>query len=134
MLELPSTIEGKQFDLYKLEEKLKPIGFSIGGNWDYDHGAFDYKLNGVEGYHFLRLPFSSIDGQLDDDNCTVRIGTPYLLAHLYQEGLDDHADSGSFSGTLNQFAEPVDKDADFPKKFVDNGQRLLAQVESILLT
>lgn len=133
MIELPSKVEGKQFDLYKLEELLKPIGFTIGGNWDYDHGAFDFKLNDEDSYEFLRLPFSSIDGQLDSHNCIVEMGRPFLLAHLYQDGLDDHADAGSFSGTLNQFAEPVDKDAHFPEKYVDNGKKLIEQVETVLL-
>ena len=73
MIEIPSSVEGKQFDLYKLEQKLKPIGYSIGGNWDYDHGAFDYKINDEVGYQFLRLPFSAIDGQLDANNCTVEL-------------------------------------------------------------
>lgn len=134
MIELPSKVEGTQFDLYKLEQKLKPIGFTIGGNWDYDHGAFDYKLNDEEGYHFLRIPFSAIDGQLDAHNCTVKMERPFLLAHQYQEGLDDHAGVGSFSGSLNQFAEPVDKDARFPEKYVDNGKKILEQVEAVLLS
>ena len=38
MYEIPTKIEGKQYSLYKLEEALKPIGYSIGGGWDYDQG------------------------------------------------------------------------------------------------
>lgn len=133
MIRLTSKVEGRQFDLYKLEETLKPMGFSIGGNWDYDHGAFDYKLEEEDGYHFLRLPFKSIDGQLDAANCTVQIETPFLLSHVYQAGLDDHANVGALSGSLNQFSEPVDKDGDFPEKFIDNGKRLIEKVESALI-
>jgi hypothetical protein len=134
MIELPSKLEGKQFDLYKLEQKLKPIGYSIGGGWDYDHGVFDYKIdNAEEGYQFLRLPFTSIDGQLDSPNCTVELGRPFLLSHLFQGGLDDLAGTGNFSGTINQFSEPVDPDASFPKKYIDNGQQLVTELESVLL-
>ncbi|MDP4083130.1 MAG: YugN-like family protein [Bacillota bacterium] len=132
MIELPSKVEGKQFDLYKLEQKLKPIGYSIGGNWDYDHGEFDYKINDEEGYQFLRLPFQAVDGQLDANNCTVELGRPFLLSHLYQEGLDDFSDTGNFTGSFNQFAEPVDKDASFPEQFIDTGKRLVEEVERVL--
>lgn len=134
MIDIPSNVEGKQFDLYKLEQKLKPIGYSIGGNWDYDHGAFDYKLNDEEGYQFLRLPFSVVDGQLDEKNCTVELGRPFLLSHLYESGLDDQASTGVFSGSVNQFQEPIDKDARIPEKIKDNGKALVKELESILLT
>ena len=134
MIELPSKLEGRQFDLYKLEQKLKPIGYSIGGNWDYDHGAFDYKLNDEEGYQFLRLPFTAVDGQLDVRNCTVELGRAFLLSHLYEDGLDDEASTGNFSGSFNQFQEPVDKDASFPNQLIDTGKALVAELERLLLT
>jgi YugN-like family len=134
MIELSSRVEGKQFDLYKLEQKLKPIGYAIGGNWDYDHGAFDYKINDEEGYQFLRLPFKSIDGQLDARNCTVQLGRPFLLSHKYEAGLDNQGSTGTFSGTLNQFQEPVDKDAGFPDRYIDIGKTLVKELETILLS
>jgi hypothetical protein len=133
MIEIPSKVEGKQFDLYKLEQKLKPIGYTIGGNWDYDHGAFDYKLNTAEGYQFLRVPFTAVDGELDVRNCTVEIGIPYLLAHEYEAGIDEQVNSGTFSGTFNQFQEPTNKDADFPHPLIDKGKALVAELEALLL-
>jgi hypothetical protein len=135
MIELPSNVEGKQFDLYKLEQALKPIGYSIGGGWEYSHGAFDYKLDDEEdSYLFLRVPFSSVDGQLDSPNCTVELGRPFLISHKYQAELDDNAGAGTFSGTLNQFSEPVDQDAHFPEKYIETGKRHLEKLESVLLT
>ncbi|NHM32568.1 YugN-like family protein [Neobacillus terrae] len=134
MHELQSKIEGMQFDLYKLEQKLKPIGYTIGGNWDYDHGAFDYKINDEGSYQFVRVPFTSIDGQLDSRNCTVELGRPFILSHVYQGGLDDHADTGTFSGTLNQFSEPIEKDSDIPEQAVDAGKRIVARLETVLFT
>jgi len=133
MIELPSKVEGKQFDLFELEQKLKPIGYSIGGNWDYDHGAFDYKLDDQDGYLFVRLPFQAVDGQLDDNNCTVRLGRPFLLSHKYEAGLDDEGSTGTFSGTLNQFQEPVDKDASIPERYRDSGTALVQELEMLLL-
>ncbi|MBV7507027.1 YugN-like family protein [Bacillus sp. sid0103] len=134
MIELPSKVEGKQFGLFELEQKLKPIGYTIGGNWDYDHGAFDYKLNDEDGYQFMRLPFQAIDGQLDANNCTVKLGRPFLLAHIYEAGLDDEGSTGTFSGTLNQFQEPVDKDASIPDKYRESGKVLVQELEMLLLT
>jgi hypothetical protein len=134
MIELPSNVEGKQFDLYKLEQILKPIGYSIGGGWEYSHGAFDYKIDDEnDSYLFLRVPFSSIDGQLDSPNCTVEIGRPFLLSHQYQGELDDNAGAGTFSGTINQFSEPVNEDARFPEKYIDNGKQAVEKLEAALL-
>ncbi|MED4227754.1 YugN-like family protein [Neobacillus cucumis] len=134
MFEIPSKVEGKQFELYKLELKLKPIGYTIGGNWDYDHGAFDYKLNDEDSYQFLRLPFSAIDGELDSGGCKVEIGRPFLLSHQYEAGIDEHGDTGDFSGTLNQFQAPTDQDADIPSPYIDKGKRLVAELEKVLLS
>lgn len=133
MIEIQSTIEGKHFDLYKLEQILKPLGYSIGGNWDYDHGSFDYKIDDEVGYQFLRVPFRSIDGQLDARNCTVELERPFLLSHKYQIGLDDHAEIGNASATFNQFQEPQDKDASFPEKYVDLGKSLVKELEQTLV-
>ncbi|MCM3588440.1 YugN-like family protein [Mesobacillus maritimus] len=132
MLEIPSSIEGQQQRLSDLEAKLKPMGFSIGGNWDYDHGSFDYKISDKDGYLFLRIPFYAVDGQLDDDVCSVEIQQPFLLSHIYEKGLDDHAHSEVFSGTFNQFSEPVEKDAEVPKQYVDVGKSLVKEVEAAL--
>jgi hypothetical protein len=134
MIEIPSKVEGMKFDLYKVEQQLKPIGYSIGGNWDYDHGAFDYKLNDEESYQFLRLPFTAIDGQLDKSNCTVELGRPFLLSHNYEDDLDNDASNGVFSSTINQFQDPTDEDARVPDKFLELGKALVQELESILVT
>ncbi|WP_251549937.1 YugN-like family protein [Neobacillus muris] len=133
MIELPSKVEGKQFDLYDLEQKLKPIGYSIGGNWDYDHGCFDYKLNDEQGYQFLRLPFTAVDSQLDASNCTVKLGRPFLLSHQYEAGVDVQGEAGNFSASFNQFQEPVDKDDSIPSQCVEDGKALVSKLESLLL-
>lgn len=133
MIEMPSRIEGKRMTLSELEEKLKPMGYSIGGNWDYDHGSFDYKISDQGGYLFLRIPFDAIEGQLDADGCRVEIQRPFLLAHIYQEGLDDHAHSSNATASFNQFSEPVEEDADVPTQYIEIGKSLLKQVEAALI-
>jgi hypothetical protein len=133
MIEIPSRLEGKNFQLYKLEEQLKPLGYMIGGNWDYDHGYFDYKIDDEDGYQFLRIPFKAVDGQLDSHGTTVEIGRPFLLSHQYQSGLDDHADVGNLGAAFNQFSEPQDPDAAFPEKYISVGKVLVQELEHRLL-
>jgi hypothetical protein len=135
MIEIPSKIVGKHYDLFKLEQLLKPKGFIIGGNWEYDHGSFDYKIadKEQEGYVFLRLPFTAMDGQLDTHSCTVEFGQPYLLSHIYQAGIDDDAHSDNSSATFNQFQEPVDKDGSISQQYVDEGRKLVKEVEETII-
>ncbi|RDI36663.1 YugN-like family protein [Falsibacillus pallidus] len=133
MIELESRIEGQHYQLYKLEQLLKPLGYTIGGNWEYDHGCFDYKIDDEVGYQFLRLPFTSVDGQLDARGATVKLGKPYLLSHKYQRGLDDNANIFNVSASFNQFQEPVDKDASFPEEYISVGKELVKELEEVLL-
>ncbi len=132
VIEISSSLEGKHYQLYKLEQELKPLGYSIGGNWDYDHGYFDYKIDEEVGYQFLRLPFTSVDGQLDSRGATVKFGKPFLLSHKYQIGLDDHASTGNLSGSFNQFSEPQDSDASFPEEYIEVGRELVKELEQTL--
>lgn len=132
VITLDSKIESKIYSLYELEQKLKPLGFDIGGNWDYDHGYLDYKINDEVGYQFLRLPFEAVDGQLDSKGTTVKMGKPFLLSHKYQRGLDDHAFTWNGSASFDQFSEPVDADASFPEEYIDVGKSMLQEVEAQL--
>ncbi|KOO48533.1 YugN-like family protein [Priestia koreensis] len=133
MIELTSRIDGETFKLFYLEEKLKPLGYTIGGGWDYDHGSFDYKIDDEVGYQFLRVPFVAVDGALDTKGTTVRIQKPLLLSHKYQIGLDDHVHVGNLKASIDQFAEPQDPDAQFPEKYVDLGCSLVRELEEVLL-
>ncbi|WP_413378728.1 YugN-like family protein [Alkalihalobacillus sp. 1P02AB] len=135
MLALPSAVEGKQFKLKHLEDELKPLGYSIGGNWDYDHGFFDYKIDQQEQYIFFRLPFKAIDGELDQRGVSVELGQPFLLAHEYQSGIDneDTPGSGVLVSSINQFSSPTNKDAEIPSKFMTVAQNLISELELTLL-
>ncbi|SFA43052.1 YugN-like family protein [Anoxybacillus pushchinoensis] len=133
MIEIPSRLEGKTFLLNVLEQQLKPLGYVIGGNWDYDHGSFDYKMADDVGYQFLRLPFVAIDGQLDSYGATVELRRPYVLCHKYQRGLDDNVHVGNVSASFNQFSEPEDSDATVPDKYVSMAKMLVKDVEDRLL-
>ncbi|MEK4779555.1 YugN family protein [Bacillus sp. FSL L8-0199] len=107
MIPIQSNLEGRTYALYKLEEIMKPLGYSIGGNWDYDKGCFDYKIDEEDGYQFLRVPFTAIDGELDDNVNTLTAGT---------SGMD-------------QFAEPKDPDGDVKRKYINIGKVLMQELE-----
>ncbi|WP_026694656.1 YugN-like family protein [Peribacillus kribbensis] len=133
MIKIASRIEGEIFSLFDLEQSLKPIGYTIGGNWDYEHGYFDYKIDDSHGYQFLRVPFRTKSGQLDSRGAAVEMERPFLLAHRYEGGLDDHSNIGNVSAAFNQFQEPEDPDAEFPEKYVGLGRSLVQELESLLL-
>ncbi|WP_332695678.1 YugN-like family protein [Halalkalibacter lacteus] len=139
MIAFQSAVEGKEIKLKELEDKLKPLGYDIGGGWEYDHGYFDYKIDEDNGYTFLRLPFQAIDGELDKRGVTVKLGKPFLLNHKYQEGLDDNPDvfNGLFrmayNSSFNQFQEPVDKDAEVNQKYMPTARSLIEEMELTLL-
>lgn len=58
----------------------------------------------------LRVPFTAIDGELDVPGVIVRLGTPYILSHVYQDELDDNVNTLT-AGTsgMDRFAEPKDQ-------------------------
>jgi len=130
--EINSTIEGKEFNLHKLEQLMKPKGYVSGGNWEYDRGFFDYKMADDDGYQFLRIPFTAVWGELDTPGVVVKLGTPFVLSHVYQKGLDDHADSSNMSASFNQFSEPEDPDGSLDEKYIQMGKDLVNELETIL--
>ncbi|TSB48181.1 YugN-like family protein [Alkalicoccobacillus porphyridii] len=137
MIPIQSTIEGKSFKFETLEALLKPLGYTIGSNWEYDHGYFDYTIDQDQGYTFLRVPFRTEYGELGQKGTTVILDTPFILKHNYQEDLDDNISSGTVpiqvSGLINQFQEPVNKDGDVSDKYVPIAENLVKEVETVLL-
>lgn len=129
MIPIESSVTGNQYRLQFLEERLKPLGYSIGGNWDYDRGSFDYKMSDEGEYLYLRVPFIAVKGALDERGTEVELQQPYLLAHQYESGIDQEADH---AGTLNQFQSPVDKDAPFPPEWKDRGVQLVRELEEAI--
>ncbi|WP_026104972.1 YugN-like family protein [Halalkalibacterium ligniniphilum] len=139
MIELQSTVENKEFKLKDLEDKLKPLGYTIGGGWEYDHGYFDYKIDEDAGYTFLRLPFKATDGEIGERGVVVQLGKPFLINHKINQGLDNHVNP--FNGLMdmnaasfvNQFSEPVDKDATIDQKYMPIAKSLIQELEMTLL-
>ncbi|SDZ49043.1 YugN-like family protein [Evansella caseinilytica] len=132
MIEVQSAIENREFLLYDLEKKLKPLGYVIGGGWDYDHGYFDYKLEDNGSYLFVRLPFSAVNGELDTKGVHVRLGRPFLFSHQYERNLD-HDNEEDPNPLLNQFSAPENPDAPFPSEWIAAGREHVRELEQVIL-
>ncbi|UOQ85344.1 YugN family protein [Gracilibacillus salinarum] len=132
MYELDSTIKGKDYYYKQVKTILENEGYTLGGAWDYDHGFFDYKLANDGGYHFLRIPFHSIHGEIDNDNAVIRMDNPYILSHRYKDDIDASAKSGVMQASINQFQTPKEKDAATPSAYIEQGKVMLQNAEVLL--
>lgn len=77
MISIPSSLEGQSFLFRELEQVLKPIGYTIGGGWEYDRGFFDYKISDQDGYLFLRIPVEANKGRLDERGQLLQSARPF---------------------------------------------------------
>ncbi|MFZ4450797.1 YugN family protein [Salibacterium aidingense] len=132
MMEIQSKLEGHRFVLHDLEKKLEPLGYDIGGGWEYDHGYLDYKMSVDGDYQFFRVPFQAVEGELEQKGVKVAIGRPFVLTHQYQRGNDDVEEP--HNAVVNQFQEPVNPDAEVPASYLEQGERLNKELEQILLS
>jgi hypothetical protein len=125
------TLENKQDSFEQFRSRLEPHGFIVSGNWDYDHGFLDRVMN-EEKTVYIRVPFEVTQGEFDgestNENTVVRIGTPFVLKHQYEEGLDQDADTGLVSGTLDQFQSPVNKDAPVEDHWIQEAKEVLQRI------
>lgn len=133
MKPLTSTLEEVQESFDSVRERLHEFDFTLGGNWEYDHGYFDHSLDGEAQKVWLRIPFQVMSGKLDGDteatNAVVQIGTPFVLKHVYNEGLDPEAEGETVGALFDQFQDPLDSDASVEDKWVHQATDLLQRVE-----
>lgn len=131
---LPSTLTSKVRDYVVSREALSEQGFTLGGNWDYDHGSFDCALDDANKV-WLRLPFDvtvgNLDGESDDNDTEIRFGQPYVLKHVYNEGLDREAQPAVMGAVLNQFSDPLDPDDKIESEWIEKAERKLREAEAI---
>lgn len=108
-------------------------GFVLGGNWDYGGGSFDCALDGVRKV-WLRLPFEvaggKLDGETDGTDASIRFGQPYVLKHMYNEGVDREAHPRALGALIDQFSDPVDPDADLEPRWIEQARRKMRELEN----
>ncbi|GCL70734.1 hypothetical protein PN4B1_06360 [Paenibacillus naphthalenovorans] len=132
MIPLDSSLLNREENFDQVRQYLHEHEFVLGGNWDYEHGSFDRYLD--EGRKvWLRIPFQVthgvLDGDADSTDAVVQIGTPFVLKHVYNEGLDEEAQVRVSGALIDQFQEPLDNDAPVEDKWVAQAKSLLKEVE-----
>ena len=132
MIAISSELENYKDQFVKLNDSLEEFGFSLGGNWDYEQGCFDRYLDEAHKV-WLRIPFlvtsGSLDGLSDSTNAVVQLGKPFVLKHLYNDGLDQEAAPNVYASLVNQFQEPIDKDAKVEDKWLEQAAAIIKTVE-----
>ncbi|UVI31792.1 YugN-like family protein [Paenibacillus spongiae] len=135
MIPLSSKLQDNEQEFVEMRTKLANYNFSLGGNWEYDHGSFDRSLDEAN-MVWLRLPFDvtngNLDGETTDNDAKIRFGQPFVLKHVYEEGLDSDAQSGALGSFVDQFQSPSDPDAEIEPHWVDKAKQVLGELEQVL--
>jgi hypothetical protein len=133
MIPLSSKLENRELEYVEVRRLLGEYDFSIGGSWDYDHGSFDRTLD-EEQKVWLRVPFSvtngNIDAEADENDAKIRIGQPFVLKHLYNDGQDETAQARVVGALIDQFQSPTDPDAHIEPHWVDKANAALREAEA----
>jgi hypothetical protein len=131
---IPSSLTSQVKDYVSARNDLSEHGFGLGGNWEYDHGSFDCALDEANKV-WLRLPFDVTIGNLDsekqENDAKIQFGQPYVLKHVYNEGLDQEAQPRAIGALMDQFSDPVDPDDEIESRWIDKARQKLNTVESI---
>lgn len=118
MIKLQTSMEGKRAYFGAVKNIFHSNGCSFCSNFDYHQGKFDallYREGGESIY--LRIPIYVVDGELDYSNALIEFGTPFVIKHVVNIGLD-YDDHSLITGTtgLAQFQEPLDTDGQIRDK------------------
>ncbi|WP_409344891.1 YugN family protein [Paenibacillus sp. MBLB4367] len=136
MIPLSSKLENVEDAFVNVYAYLGDEQFSLGGNWDYDHGFFDRNLD-EEQKVWLRLPFQvthgTMEGESDQSDAVIKFGQPFVLKHVYNEGLDNRAEAKVLGALVDQFQKPVDSDAEVEPGWVRQAEDVLREVEKGML-
>ncbi|QTD43275.1 YugN family protein [Sporosarcina sp. Te-1] len=83
---------------------------------------------------YLRCPFDVIRGELDQEEALLLFKTPFIIKHTLNIGLDEEESPVLTVTGLEQFQEPVDKDAPIEKKssWAEDAEQVLAKTLSSL--
>lgn len=131
MKSIQSSLPGTRGTFGFFREALGP-NFSL-ANWDYEQGYFDQALDD-QNMVYLRLPIKVLQGELDSADAWVELGTPFVLRHVYQTGVEQ--DIGFYeplaSSAMNQFQEPLDKDAKVSSRCVHQAEAIVRELENRL--
>jgi hypothetical protein len=134
MYHISSTLTWQVQEFTDVRHVLGQRGFTLGGNWAYDAGSFDCALDDANQV-WLRLPFAvtigNLDSETDDNDAKIRFDEPFVLKHVYNEGLDREAQPRTVTALFDQFSDPVAADADIEPRWIEQARRKLREIEAI---
>lgn len=117
MLKLQTELEGKTARFGDIRDKMNELGYNLGGNWEYDAGSFDHTLwNSKSETIYIRLPFTVLDGMLDEYDAFISFQSPFIIKHVINIGLEKDEHSLLTASGWNQFQDPVSSDAPINQK------------------
>lgn len=118
MIKLQTNMEGRRAYFGAVKNIFHSKGCSFCSNFDYHQGKFDallYREGGESIY--LRIPIYVVDGELDYSNALIEFGTPFVIKHVVNIGLDYDENAFLTATTgLAQFQEPLDTDGQIRDK------------------
>lgn len=132
MEKLTSSLEGQEGTFEELSSFFQSNDYDLGGGWQNDHGYFDRMLDPREhttGMNYLRIPVIAVEGNIGEANATVRLGTPFVLCHQYQDSLDDGVEPHIVGSFFDQFSEPENKDAPIKEEWLQKAKTILQETE-----
>lgn len=129
MQPIHSSLTGKQGTFGYFRDSLAPDGFTL-ANWDYRKGYLDRQLDD-KAMVFLRLPVEVREGELDNPESLLELGTPFVLKHAYQTGVEENIGYTNpvTSPLMNQFQEPIDKDAPVDQAWIEKAKSIVRELE-----
>lgn len=132
MIELQTNLPGKKVIYGDACKVLEEYGLSMGGNWDFDRGMFDGILyDDGNDKIYLRLPFSVLDGMLDDEATLIKFEKPFIVRHILNIGLDNEESQLLTAVGLEQFQSPDAPDAPiYREEWVIKGEEVVSHVEN----
>lgn len=134
MIPISSVLDSREQHFWETKDLLEKQQFTLGGNWGYDGGFFDRSLDEAHKV-WLRIPFEVIAGHIDieeeDNDARIKLGTPYVLKHLYREGNDPEASVRVVGALFDQFQTPSNPDAEVEPQWIDRAKQAMNEVEQV---
>ncbi|MGE7922576.1 YugN family protein [Viridibacillus arvi] len=117
MIRLQSPIEGRKTHFGYIRDIFEEYGCDFSSNFEYDQGQFDSILWREAGETiYLRLPFIVLEGELDHYEALIAFGSPYVIKHVVNIGLDRDENALATVAGISQFQKPLDKDGHIEDK------------------
>ena len=90
MIEIKHELVNNEYPFPFITSILDNEGFALGSSWDWQTAIYDYPLDteGINDHYYLRIVLIAEKGQIQEADCTVKIGEIQITGARYYEGVD----------------------------------------------